>query len=112
MELCFVVVLDVVNIWRQKLEVAAADYKYTFVNHARQIQAGMTHAVFGVMRWQSSQARLSIGWDACEILTSHHPVLHIHSNPYRKSKSLSMAMMKPPEHIPVYKHLSGQRINK
>lgn len=104
--------LDIVNIWRQKLEVAAADYKYLFLNHATHIQEGMTHAVFGVVRWQSSQARLSIGWDVCEILTSHHPVLHIPSNPYRKSKSLSMAIVKRSEHKPVYKHFSGQRINK
>lgn len=36
-------VLDIVNIWRQKLEVAAADYKYIFLNHATHIQEGMTH---------------------------------------------------------------------
>lgn len=36
-------ILDIVNIWRQKLEVAAADYKYIFLNHATHIQEGMTH---------------------------------------------------------------------
>lgn len=42
-------VLDIVNIWREKLEVAAADYKYIFLNHAMHIQEGMTHAVFGAV---------------------------------------------------------------
>lgn len=105
-------VLDIVNIWRQKSEAAAADYKYVFLNHATHIQEGMTQTVFGAVGWQSAQAWLSIGWDVCEILTSHHPVLHIHSNPHRKSESLSMAIVKPSEHVPVHKHFSGQSINK